>query len=613
MDNAGEKQNTAMDTSFEVSGFVKMLSNEIRIPVNTIVGSTEIISHEQISDKVRETLVDIRQAADKLRILTGDMVDIVRIINNEMTFEDEEYRSEDVVLDIRQLIEHEAQLRGFEYSIDIDGNIPYRMFGDSEKIRQMLTKLIINAFEFGRHKVSLTAKCLPSQGSKVFLRFDITDDGLGVLKDETIKVLSGKGIDLKSGINGLDTSIVIVFLTRYFANRMGGKLTAKARSGEGCTFTLLIAQEAVGAATMDDHYEIGRTEPEVHIPFTAADARVLVVEESLMNARIDQGILGKYLINADITDNASDAITLIKRINYDFVMTDVNMPGRDGYELAEEVRRIGNENNDTRLVHMPIIGLSSNKTVQVAKKACGAGMKECLQKPIDSKEIERVIRDNVAIGKVNCTAEYSFESKGLQSLEALGLNTRAALANFMGDEDEYREVLITLCRSSDTKGKLLSRYLEQHDYKNYIVTMHGILGAAQVIGADDIVAKTRELERAAKQGLRDVIERETPEFADTFDKLLSSVRSALVTKDDTANKGAIDKEDLIAIIDELKAYLSEYQLNEVEELMFTLAQFSYPNQKVMESIHEAETAMLSYDYNEVTAALDKIKAELDME
>lgn len=601
-------------SELEISGFVRQLSNEIRNPINTIMGSAELISHEDVSDKVRETLVDIRQAADKLRILTEDMVDIIRISNDEIEVADDEYCFEDLILELRSGIERDANARGMEYQIDIDGTIPYRLFGDAYRLKQVLTKLILNAFDFARHKIEFTVKCMPASDGKVFIKFEIVDDGMGLLLDETVRVLCGKGASYAEGLSGLNLAAVGAFFAKYFAGRMGGKLSAKARQGESCTFTLLVCQGKVGEATLEDHYEIGRLKLEQHIPFTAPDTRVLIVQEDVANARINQGILGKYLINADFTDSCEDALRLVERIPYDLVLVDVSMPGHDmdGYKFASAVRtRKAEAEKRDYYAKLPVIGLTSTEVSAIADDAKLAGLTDCLKKPMDVAVLERILRESLPADKVIFTKEFSYEGKGLEVLDELGLNTADALANFQGDEEEYKNVLLTLCRSSDTKGKLLKYYVDQHDYKNYIVAVHGILGVAQMIGAEALANKSRELEQAAKQGLRELIERETEHFADAFDKLLSSVRNAIMTKDTVANKGAIDKEDLVTIIDELKGYLAEYQLNEVEELFFTLAQFSYPDTRVMELIHKAEEQMLSYSYNDVAATLDEIKDELD--
>lgn len=616
--NMGEKGYSELNNSekLEISGFMRQLSTEIRNPVSTILGNAEFISREEINDRVRDKLTDIKKAADKLRILTEDMVDIVRISNGEIQLADEEYCFEDLILELRSGIEHDANARGLKCNIDIDGAIPYRMFGDRNRLKQILTRLVTNAFDFARSEVIFSAKCLPASDGRTFLKFDAVDDGRGILFEDTIRILCGKGASFEQGMEGLDPSTVGYFIAKYFAGRMGGKLTVKARQGESCTFTILVNQGTVGLATLNDHHEAEGAHQEEHIPFTAHDVRALIVRGDRESARNYQRLLGRYMVSADFTDDTEEALKLIDRIRYDLVFTDAVMPGKDtdGYKLAAAIRA-GNVDTDSEkrayYTSIPVIGLSTQDAVEVTGDINLSGMNECLRTPSDIATLERVLREYLPADKLSFTKEFSYEGRGLEVLEELGLNTADALANFQGDEDEYKNVLLTMCRSSDTKGKLLKHYVEQHDYKNYIVTVHGILGVAQMIGADMLASKSRELEQAAKQGMLEMIESETAGFADSFDKLLSSVRNAIMTEDTVVSKGAIDREDLLAIIDELKGYLAEYQLNEVEELFFTLAQFSYPNNRVMELIHQAEEQMLSYNYNEVATLLDGIKGELD--
>lgn len=587
--------------------------------MNTIVGSVELISRENVSDYVRDSLVDIRQATDSLAYITDELIDIVRIVNNEIVIESEEYCFEDIALEVRRLVERGAEHKGLDYKIEIDDAIPYRMFGDVARISKMLNKMITNAIEFTKKgRITFSAKCMPAEAGKVFLRFDVSDSGSGVLDDDMVRVLGGKGANYEQGLRGVEGATIGVFLIKYFAGRMGGKLSVKTRQGEGTTFTLLISQGTVGIATMGDHLE-NTTVADSKLPFTAEGARVLIVEDNLINAKIEHAILSQYKIDADIAENGIEAIELIKKIHYDLVFMDIMMPQMDGIEATSHIRELAKTDTEKSEYYskLPIAAFTANTDQDTVDRVISAGMNGHLSKPVDVSELEKILRRWLPAEMVSVEAAYSYESKGLKILEDMGLDTSKALANFGGDEEDYRDVLLTMCRTSDTKAKMLNYYLEQHDYKNYIVAVHGILGVAQVIGAEVLATRCKELEYAAKQGLRDKLERETSVLADAYEKLLSSVRNAImpsgneVHKD--ANKGAIDRDDLLALIDELKGYLAEYQLTEVEDLFYTLAQFYYPNEKVMELIHDAEKYMISYDYNEVSNKLNEIILELKSE
>lgn len=587
----------------KISGFLQQLNRELRIPMDTIVGCAESISRESVSDEVRDNINNIKQATDRMMILTENMIDVVKISNGEIEIGEEEYSFEDISLDIRRRIEKQTESKGIGYEVEIDDNIPYRLLGDESKLKRMLDRLVNNAIEVTNEgKVRFAVKCLPGQKGKIFLRVDISDNGSGELSDSIVKVLGGSGA-VADDIADLDNMVIGVFLTKYFSAQMGGRLTVKSRKGEGCTYTLLVSQRAVGMITAAEYLaeedNIGRGS------FTASGARILIVSTDTEMGRKLFRKLNKYSITADLTDDAEAAAELIKRIKYDIVFTDYKMPDIEENNMTVLIRNLA-ENSDSHTAKLPIIILGREGKEYILKD----GYSRVLHNFEDEDELVTAIRESIDISLIEFSSEYSYDGKGLEVLDALGLNTKLALSNFSGDEQEYREVLLTLCRSSDTKSKMLNYYLEQHDYKNYIVAIHGILGVAQVIGAEAVATKARELEKAAKQGARELIEKETQKFGDDFEKLLSAVRNVIMDKNRDTRKGAIEKKDLVSILDELIVYLNDYQITEVEELFFKLAQFSYPDERVMELIHKAEECMLNYNYSDVIATLNTIKTLL---
>ena len=120
---------------------------------------------------------------------------------------------------------------------------------------------------------------------------------------------------------------------------------------------------------------------------------------------------------------------------------------------------------------------------------------------------------------------------------------------------------------------MLNYYLDQSDYKNYIIVLRSMLDVTQLIGSEELSKDAKELEKAAKYNPGPEMAEKTAEFAEKYENIMASVRSVMSDSYDETNKGAIDREDLIFLIDELRGYLSNYQIKEVEELFFTLAQF----------------------------------------
>ncbi|MCR5521826.1 MAG: hybrid sensor histidine kinase/response regulator [Lachnospiraceae bacterium] len=578
----------------DVSGFLTNIGHEVRIPMNMILGSADLISHENINKKIHDSVNNIRQAADMLLGMTEDIIDLIRMSSGDLVINESEYRTEELLVEIRSNLEGRALSAGIDVDIHIDGALPYRLIGDRERIRLMVEKLVSNALALtSSGNMKFGVRIMKGGAGTCFIKFDIIDGSDRELPEEIVKIVSGVEISADDNITTSDGNAVRVFIVKNLATMMGGKLTAISTRTGSNVLSLLIAQKTVGVGISSD-YEIAEAEienddPETEI-FSAPTARILIVDEAAAADRKVIHTFKKFLIDVDIVDNGEQAVELCRFIDYDVVLVGSDPKYPDAKMLRDSLKE-----------------LDGRKMLSV--EAFGTVIEgfEDVFDPEDSLDDQKAfLKKHIPAEKINIVSRTQYTGSGLEALENLGLNTKGALANFNGDEDEYKDVLLTLCRSSDTKGKLLSHYIETHDYKNYIVAMHGILGVARVIGADWLATKSRELEKAAKQGVYGIIEKETGVLSEYFDKLLSSIKTVLSKEPSETIMGEIGKEDLISIINELREYLDEYQLDEVEELFFTLAQFSCPDPKVMELIHDAEEHMLDYNYTEVANCLDEV-------
>ncbi|MBR5731826.1 MAG: Hpt domain-containing protein [Lachnospiraceae bacterium] len=583
-DNKGMLVNYITE-NFNPAAAVKQLGADIRSAVNTIFGSAELISHEAVSDEVLERLDEIRRSATVVMHTTDAVFSLLKILHNDYEIVEEEYNFEEIVLAIRKVLEQGASKKNLETVIDIDPGIPFKMFGDADLIISMLTQLAegaIAATEEGN--VTFAASVAKDSDGRVMLQFDMIDSGRGLLQNNIASAIIEKDDANKIGV---DFVAMGLYTTGYLAGRMGGKLMVKTRPGKGCMFTLTVSQGKVGAETIGDRYEIEASGRDREVPFLARNARILVVAKNLGRAGKIRKLLSAYGVMADITDSTKESYSLLQKIDYDLILADAKMLDREGRNTADMIRAAAEAEakNGRPGIKVDVFG----------------------DKP-GYADIEILLKNNLSEEDLTFFSEYDYEMEELKALEKMGLNVRSALSNFGGSAEEYMDVLLTTCRSSDTKALMLNHYLEQHDYKNYIVTMHGILGVAQVIGADALEAQARELETAAKQGNRQSLEEKTQAFSEEFDRLLTSIRSAIMTQEKEINKGLIDKEDLLLIIYELKGYLNDYRVNEAEMLFYSLASFMYSNERVMELIHRAEEQMLSYNYNELNATLDEIIA-----
>lgn len=607
----GEKNNRNFIEKNEVTGFITRVSSEMRSQMSTIIGSIELISHEDMSMQVAESFRKIRNSAENMSKIMDDVVDLAGISSGSGKIAEKEYCLVDIIRNTRRRLERRTSEANVDFSVDVDDQLPFRLIGDGERLERMIAKLIVNAInsvgEVAKKRkgcIKVDFKRMPAINGNIILRVDVTDNGSGILSQDLLGVLQGSSLDETSGKFGnFEKNAMMIYIVRYFALMMGGKLSVHCRKDIGATFTLLVTQKLIGNGVIAD-YEVEETEEKTEI--IAPKARVLLVDtDKCLGGLFDS--LKRYEIMPDICFDITGADEIAMLAPYNLVVLYPDCNPSQASEFVSGIKALakkrGAKYNNLKNVKLVALTHKSRRTVQ------GWFGDESVDGIFGIDEIsnpEALLRAMLPPEIVESRGGEGSKRSLIEFLRDMGLDVDYALENFNNDIDELKNVLKSLCRSSDTKAKLLNYYLEQHDYKNYIVAVHGIFGVAKMIGANRLAKKTMELEHAARQGMSNILERETLATTELFEKLLTSIRSAIISNDEVAIKGAVDKDDLVELIVELKKCLEDFQLNDVEELFYTLAQCSYPNEDVVAAIHKAEEYMLNYQYNEVHQVLDEI-------
>lgn len=591
-------------------GLLSQISRELRMSVNTIAGNTEFLSHANVDSAVMDRLATVKQASDRLIGLTNNITELLSINSGEFRPDEKEYCITDLIVELRTRLEQSAMAKKLDASFDYDKALPYRLVGDYERITFMLRNLIANAVAATNEGcVSVSIKALPSKQGASFIRFDISDSGDGILREDVVKILNGKEDKSLFADKAYDEALMAIYLIKVYSAAMGGKFTAKAVRDTGTVVTLLISQKTIGLTTLGDYSEVAQITA-TSTGIAAEKRRAIIVNDDAETVRREHVMLHRSSVEVDVADSAEMALELIRNTKYDLIVLDYGEDTMGELEMASRIRGFSVEYPQEREKWDDAVIIAVAGSYISQDKLMMFGINDYLLRPVEDAAVEKILRTWFP-GNYGEEAEISLpEDADIRKLEKIGLSIGKALGNFNGDVSEYKKVLTALVRSGDAKCQMLGRYVELHDYKNYIVAMRGLVGVSQVIGAKWLEQMAKKLELAAESGLRDVIEKDTKELTNKFKKLLSDISSAIITRSEDAIKGAITKDDLTTRINELKNYLADYQISEAEELFFELAQYSYPSDRVMELFHEAEEYMMSYRYNETLDTLDGILTAL---
>ena len=390
------------------SAFLSHMSHEIRTPINAILAMDEMILKESKDTGILNYADDIRSAGDNLLGIINDVLDFSKIEAGRMRLVPSEYELLTVIKDMHNIIRYRAKDKGLSFKLDIDPSLPSVLFGDSLRIKQVITNILTNAVKytengsvtFSMKKVSDgTAdemegfkKMYPSDidiKNTVKIRVSVKDTGIGIKTEDLQKLFDEyERFDERrnSTIEGTGLGLSI---TRELLELMDCKLKVESKYGEGSEFSFEILQGVVNSEAFGDvEGQLNKIETKTkRIRFTAADARILVVDDTPINLRIISRLLKNTKIHIDTAESGEQALQLVTERAYDVIFLDHRMPEMDGPETLKRM----NEMENNLSAGAPVISLTANALTNARDEYIRAGYKDYLSKPVRPEELEDML------------------------------------------------------------------------------------------------------------------------------------------------------------------------------------------------------------------------------
>ncbi len=371
------------------SSFLANMSHEIRTPMTAILGFSDILSAE-LSGKVSEQhytfLRSINVSGKRLLNLINDILDLSKIEAGRLELQNEE-------LDVRQEIEASvaplafiAKQKGLSLNI-LPTTERLAIKADRQRLNQVMTNIISNAIKFTRHgAITLKVESSPNKLASIV----IEDTGIGI-SDKFLPFLFEEfrqehtGVTKEYGGTGLGLTI-----SKRLVNMMGGKIEVKSKVGVGTSFILhfpLITSPttAFKPAVLSTP---AFAPPPLAMQQTSKESSdkllVLVVEDNVETQRLlDVYLKQNYRVAAAM--NATEAFDSIDRELPDVILMDVNLPGKDGLTITQELR------HGQQCPNVPIIALTAFAMTGDRQRCLDAGCNDYLSKPATKREVLEVI------------------------------------------------------------------------------------------------------------------------------------------------------------------------------------------------------------------------------
>lgn len=371
------------------STFLFNMSHDIRTPMNAIIGYTEMASQAKDDPKRQEDYFNkVRIANNQLMGLVNDVLDMARIESGKVTIEESPQNIVVSTNNTFQLLKNQALDKELNITSEYRNIEHSRVFCDELRLNRIFMNIIGNSIKYTKPggQVRFIVEEIPhkKKGHARF-KFTVTDTGIGMSKafqQHLFEAFSREHTTTSIGIEGTGLGMLI---TKELVDMMGGTIDVESELGTGTLVSIKL------------EFRIADVEEEAPTEVNALNEadleykRVLLVEDNDMNREIARNILESRRI---IVEEATDGSVAVEMVlakapdYYDYVLMDIQMPYMDGYMATKTIRSFA----DAKFSKLPIIAMTANAFAEDRDKAIAAGMDAHLAKPINVKELFRVLK-----------------------------------------------------------------------------------------------------------------------------------------------------------------------------------------------------------------------------
>ena len=375
------------------SAFLANMSHEIRTPMNAILGMAEIALRGDLENQERDAVEQIKTASMTLLTIINDILDFSKMESGKMEIVEGGYDLVTMVKDVYQIISGKVDEKKLKFEIEIDPEMPRGLYGDEIRIKQVLLNLVNNAVKFteqGNVNLSIGYK---QRKNDILLNVSVKDTGIGIKEEDLERIFNSfEQSDIfrnrKKEGSGLGLAI-----SRQLLYLMGGDIHVESVYHQGSNFFFKVPQGVVDGTPCGiiALYEKQQREEQVsdYCDFRAPEARVLIVDDNLVNRKVAAGLMKPFGMQVDTAKSGKEAIELIQQKEYHLIFMDHMMPDMDGVETTHIIRGLEGE----YYKNVPIIALTANAISGVREMFLEEGMNDFIAKPINIKELSEKILD----------------------------------------------------------------------------------------------------------------------------------------------------------------------------------------------------------------------------
>lgn len=465
--------------------FLSNMSHEIRSPLQTIVGYSELMMKEPQTDKSKIEVVS--KASEHLLQVVNEILDYSRIISSHFKIDEKPFRLTEMIDEVAGFTAFQCQQKGIRWNFDVNEFDAEKswVISDAFRLKQILINILSNAVKFTeKGSVSLEVQ-LEETEKNVEVAFKMMDTGIG-MSAKDLKVVfqqfeQARNAPIQSG-TGLGLSIV-----KELVEALKGEMNVGSSLGKGTVFQLRFSFEKAekGAIpVISDEQE--------HIDL---DGVVWVVDDDAAILKLCEQLLKQKKVRYRCFSDPKELLDEPWDEDVQFIYADVRMPRMSGIELCSQLRKRGH--TDVKIVALTAQVLPEEKELFLS-----AGFDDIVLKPFKSREFYAPIREMHKKER-----EFDFSS----------------LRQMISDETDFHEIKLQFVSDSRTDLEALRKALDEQNAREVLLLVHRLAGRFGQMGSKQLAPRLRELEVQLKNSAKGIVFQEIKEIIPRLERAIENV------------------------------------------------------------------------------------------
>ena len=492
------------------------ITHDFKAPLGSIMGYTELLSRLTEDERQRFYLDNMKSSSEHLLKLVSDLLDFHRLDLNKAEVNRVTFNPSQLFDEIYVSFEPLTAAKGLALQCHVAPELNGRYISDPLRLRQIVNNLLSNAVKFTQKgEISLTAGYDSSK-----LTIAIADTGKGMASEDRERIF--QEFTRLSGAQGEEGFGLGLSIVKKLVTLLEGTIDVQSTLGKGSCFTVTLPLYPVGKSIAEsespESENVDITEESAAIPPMKV-IRVLLIDDDKIQLNLTAAMLKQHGIDAVCCEQLEQLIEQLRSSVFDVLLTDIQMPAINGFDLVKLLRA----SNIPQAKTIPVIAVTARSEMDKAALH-EHGFAGCLHKPFTVKELLMTVNE----GQLSADEAHITED-----MATAGINFSALTAYSEDDPEAASSIIQTFIEETGKNIERMQQALNDKEVDGIDAMAHKLLPLFTMIGADETITPLKWLEACRGEKFSEKIEETTLNILEAVHKIISEAERYLIVMKNT--------------------------------------------------------------------------------